>query len=219
MLALLLAFQQYRFPMPTPACGMPFHDASILQRVNPQVPDDVTFDGSLKGAAEVDLAPDGTVVRVRVTQSTGNAALDNAMMEAARRSTYQPKQDNCTAMPGTYLYQADFAAPGVLSPEESATAAPAPAANSCNHEGRVATSAHIVYPASLRVPQTTTALVRVKIGTSGELLDERIAQSTGNDTLDQSALDAAKRSVYAPKLVDCKPVVAAYIFKVVFQPH
>lgn len=217
MLGLLLAFQAVHPVLPTPPpCSMPFREAGVLQRVEPQVPRDVYFDHPLQGAAVVDVAPDGSVARVRIVKSTGNPVLDDAIVEAARKSTYQSKQDDCNATEGSYTFQADFETPDVLMP---ATAASAPPANSCNHEGRVATSAHAVYPASLRVPQTTTALVKVTIGADGSLLDEKIAQSTGSDALDQSALDAAKHSSYSPKLVDCKPVAAAYIFRVVFQPH
>ena len=226
MLALLLlAFQttptRYILPTPPP-CGMPFHDASIVQRVNPQAPAGVWFDQSMHGTAEVDIAPDGSVMRVRVTRSTGDPALDNAMIEAARRSTYAAKQDNCTPLAGSYLYQADFGAPESMTPAAGSSAAPAAspaAATECNHEGRISTAAHVVYPASLRVAQKAIAVVRVTIGSSGELVEEKIEQSTGNDTLDQSALDAAKHSIYAPKVVDCKPVVAVYTFRVVFQPH
>ena len=223
MIALLLAFQTPRYVLPTPPpCGMPFHEATMLQRVNPQVPPGVWFDENVRGAVQVDVAPDGSVLHVRVTKSTGNAALDNAMVDAARHSTYQAKQDNCTPLAGSYLYQADFQSPETMTPAQPASAAPsaAPAPQTeCNHEGRISTAAHVVYPISLRVAQAAVAVVRVTIGTAGELLDEKIETSTGNQTLDQSALDAAKHSSYTPKVVDCKAVVAVYTFKVVFQPH
>jgi len=222
MIALLLAFQTTRYVLPTPPpCGMPFHEATMLQRVNPQVPPGVWFDENARGAVQVDVAPDGSVLHVRVTKSTGNAALDNAMVDAARHSTYQAKQDNCTPLAGSYLYQADFQSRALMTPEGAASPAPGTAApqTECNHEGRISTAAHVVYPISLRVAQTAVAVVRVTIGTAGELVDEKIETSTGNQTLDQSALDAAKHSSYTPKVVDCKAVVAVYTFKVVFQPH
>src|SRR5579883_1230877 len=222
MIALLLAFQTPRYVLPTPPpCGMPFHEATMLQRVNPHVPAGVWFDENARGAVQVDVAPDGSVLHVRVTKSTGNAALDNAMVDAARHSTYQAKQDNCTPLAGSYLYQADFQSRALMTPEGAASPAPGTAApqTECNHEGRISTAAHVVYPISLRVAQTAVAVVRVTIGTAGELVDEKIETSTGNQTLDQSALDAAKHSSYTPKVVDCKAVVAVYTFKVVFQPH
>ena len=212
-----LALQTPRYSLPTPPpCGMPFHDVTVLQRVTPSAPPGLTVDRAAHGVAQVSVAPDGSVVSVRVTQSTGVEALDNALLDAARRSTYQAKQDNCTSVPGTYLFNADF---GSGQSEGSPQAAPTGSPSPCNHEGRVETAAHVVYPASLRVTQPQTAIVRVTIGTSGALLDEHVVQSTGTAALDQSALDAAKHSTYAPKMTDCKPVEASYLFRFVFNPH
>lgn len=216
MLGVLLALQTLRFSLPTPPpCGAPFHGVLILQRIAPDVPPGTQVDHPMRGTVQVNVAPDGSVVNVKIAQSTGIDALDGAIVDAAKKSTYQAKADNCEAVSGTYIYQADFGAlAGAGSPAPNASPQ-----DPCNHEGRVATWAHVVYPASLRVPQPATALVNVTIGTNGELLDEKIAQSTGTDALDQSALDTAKHSVYAPKMVGCKPIAASYIFKIVFKPH
>lgn len=191
---------------------MAFHDAVLVSRVSPQTPADVALDRAVHGSVQVSVAPDGSVTAIKIVQSTGNAELDDAIVDAAKKSTYQPKVDNCNPVAGSVLYAADFGS----SPKAGASAPPG---TSCDHEGRVSNWAHAVYPASLQVTKDTSAIVHVKIGTSGELLSENISQSSGNDVLDQSALDAAKRSSYEPKFADCKAVVADYFVRFDFQPH
>ena len=209
---MLFALQTPRYSLPTPPpCGVPFHDVVILQRITPDVPANVAIDHPTQGTAQVSVGPDGSVLGVKVVQSTGDALLDAAIVEAAKRSTYKPKEDNCSPIAGSYAFHASFAVPS-----------PAPSSgpvDPCNHEGRVSTSAHAVLPSSVHVAQTTTALVRVTIDANGQLTGEKLAESTGSAVLDQSALDAAKHSVYAPKYVACKPVAAEYVFRIVFDPH
>lgn len=95
---------------------------------------------------------------------------------------------------------------------------PAPA-NLCNHDGSISKSAEALLPETTHFQQPLTALVRVTIGANGDLLNAKIAQSTGNDAVDTSAHDAAKHSTYTPKFVSCKAVAASYIYKIVFKPH
>lgn len=214
MIGVILAFQTVPAPgLPTPpACTMAFQNAVLVSRISPQLPADAALDHQVHGTVQVSVAPDGSVASVKVVQSTGSAELDNAIVDAAEKSTYQPKVDNCNPVPGSVLFAADFSG----SPKPAASAAPG---TSCNHEGRVSNWAHAVYPATLRLTQDTSAIVHVTIGTNGELVTEKIAQSSGNDVLDQSALDAAKRSTYEPKVSDCKAVVADYFVRFDFQPH
>lgn len=214
MIALFLLLQTtpVRPTLPTPpACGAPFQDAAIVQRVNPEIPHGSTIYQPVQGSVQVSVAPDGSVAAVQMVQSTGDSQLDAAILDAARRSTYQAKSDNCTPTFGTYLYHASFGGPSPLP-----SGAPADA---CNHEGRVTSNARAVYPLSMQLKSAQTAIVRVTVGADGMLTKASIVQSTGNDVLDQSAIDAAKHSVYAPKVEACKAVVADYLIKIVFNPH
>lgn len=61
--------------------------------------------------------------------------------------------------------------------------------------------------------------VQVTIGPSGNLMDAKIAQSSNNMAIDQAALSAARSSTYAPKIVNCQPVVGTYLFRVTFDPN
>lgn len=92
------------------ACTNPNVDARVTSPAEPALP----HGSKLKGSAvvAVTIAPDGTVAHTSVSQSSGNAAIDRATLEAAAHSTYAPKLVNCKAVEGTYLFRASFAPNG-----------------------------------------------------------------------------------------------------------
>jgi protein TonB len=61
--------------------------------------------------------------------------------------------------------------------------------------------------------------VIVTISPSGSLVNATIGQGSGNMSIDQAALSAARQSTYAPKIVNCQPVEGTYNFKVTFDPN
>lgn len=61
-----------------------------------------------------------------------------------------------------------------------------------------------------------TAEVQVTLDAIGRVTDARIYSSTGTMSLDRAAVDAARRSTYAPSIVDCQPTGGTYLFKVDF---
>lgn len=62
-----------------------------------------------------------------------------------------------------------------------------------------------------------TAQVEVSLSASGQVLGAKIFVSTGSSLLDNAAIDAAKRTTYTPKIVDCDHVPGAYLFRVDFE--
>jgi len=62
-----------------------------------------------------------------------------------------------------------------------------------------------------------TAQVQVTLDDLGRVTDARIYASTGTMSLDRAAVTAARRSTYAPQIVDCQPAGGTYLFKVDFQ--
>jgi protein TonB len=85
-----------------------------------------------------------------------------------------------------------------------------------------ATDATFAYQAPLDYPQIAkdeniqgTAIVLVTIGVDGTLVSATIAESSGNASLDQAALKAARESRYQPYLVNGKPVEQQY--KIVYE--
>lgn len=61
------------------------------------------------------------------------------------------------------------------------------------------------------------AQVKVDLSADGRVLDAGIFESTGSSILDHAAVDAAKRTTYTPKIVECSRVPGSYLFRVEFQ--
>lgn len=64
-----------------------------------------------------------------------------------------------------------------------------------------------------------TTQVKVDLSASGTVLDASVAVSSGSTMLDVAAIQAAKRTTYAPKIVDCQRVPGSYLFRVEFSDH
>lgn len=62
-----------------------------------------------------------------------------------------------------------------------------------------------------------TAEVKVTLSAQGTVTDATIYLSTGSPVLDAAAVDAARRTTYAPKIVDCETVAGEYLFRVEFS--
>lgn len=88
-------------------CAHPNADAKILTAAPPSLPHGLKASGKVN--VLVTIAPTGHVTGTKVTRSSGNASIDNAVAEAARKSTYSPKVANCEPVEGQYVFQAQFA--------------------------------------------------------------------------------------------------------------
>jgi protein TonB len=97
-------------PTPKPQCANPNQDAAIKgTAVSPDYPDIARQQGAV-GTTQVKVTLDanGTPVDVSVYKSSGNAALDNSALKAAKETEYEPDIINCVKTPGAYLFRADF---------------------------------------------------------------------------------------------------------------
>jgi TonB family protein len=88
------------------ACAKPDVDAAVISPAMPQKPQSLTVRES--ATMLVTIAPNGSVVSVLISKSSGNAAIDKAVAVAARQSKYSPKLVNCRPVQGTYLFYASF---------------------------------------------------------------------------------------------------------------
>ena len=93
------------------ACEYPDKDAKVLVAQPPNLSDSWLKKAHPKGEAlvDVELDPQGKVVKTKIAKSSGNATVDKAAIEAARTSTYAPATRNCQGVPGRYLYQVQVA--------------------------------------------------------------------------------------------------------------
>jgi TonB family protein len=96
------------------------------------------------------------------------------------------------------------------------------AARACpepNREAVVARAQQPGYPQSAKLPRRVTVQIAVTIDPSGKLVAEHVFKSSGNQAIDEAALQSASGSKYSPKLVDCQAVTADYLFRVDFDPN
>ena len=96
-------------PTPKPVCSAPYVEAATIEKYAPEMPE-IAKEQGLSGSAqvEVNLSASGQVTAAKIYVSTGSTALDNAAIEAARRTTYTPKIVDCDRVPGSYLFRVDF---------------------------------------------------------------------------------------------------------------
>ncbi|MBD0319640.1 MAG: TonB family protein, partial [Gemmatimonadetes bacterium] len=57
----------------------------------------------------------------------------------------------------------------------------------------------------------TESRIEVRVGPGGQVLDARLAQSSGSRVLDDMAMRSAREARFLPELVDGIPVEAVYI--------
>ena len=79
------------------------------QAVEPDYPDIARQQGAV-GTTQVKVTLDatGNPVDVSIYKSSGNAALDQSAMKAARATQYNAETQNCDKIPGSYIFRADF---------------------------------------------------------------------------------------------------------------
>lgn len=96
-------------PSPKPACSAPDIAAKTLAAQTPEKPDDAQAQG-LVGTVKVkvDLDASGAVTGANVYESSGSMELDQAALQAARRSRYAPEERDCKNVSGSYLFTVDF---------------------------------------------------------------------------------------------------------------
>jgi protein TonB len=97
-------------PTPTPrSCAQPHLDATTTRPVEPDYPEIARQQGATGTVqVKVQLSATGSVTGVSVYKSSGNQALDQEALKAARASQYRAEVDECAPIAGTYLFRADF---------------------------------------------------------------------------------------------------------------
>ncbi len=142
----------------------------------------------------------------------------NSSKSGPTTSTYvAPKNGSETGVPGGR---------GTAAPAPVSTAPPAPTtapAPKCAIPMRDAVATNKVppdYPELAREQNlgVVTVLVKVTVGASGALSAATIQQSSGNSSIDNAAIAAAKASSYSPKIENCLPVSGDYGFTAEFDP-
>jgi len=97
-------------PTPKPACAVPNKDAAVKGTpADAEYPDIAKEQGAVgTTAVKVTLDANGGIQGVAVYKSSGNQALDNSALQAARATAYTPETVNCVPQAGSYLFKVDF---------------------------------------------------------------------------------------------------------------
>jgi TonB family protein len=104
---------------------------------------------------------------------------------------------------------------GFLAVPVAARACPEP-----NREAAVTKAQEPDYPQSAKPLGLGPVSVEIEvvIDPTGHVGETRVYKSSGNQAIDDAATQAASRSTYAPKLVNCHGVTADYLFRSDFEP-
>ena len=112
----------------------------------------------------------------------------------------------------------------VADPRAVSTSKPSPAprtSSACaapHVDAAITQAVPPVYSASARQQGATgTVLVRVNLSSTGAVVGTSVYRSSGNDALDDAALQAAQASLYSPEINDCQPTGGSYIFRANFN--
>jgi TonB family protein len=215
MMALLLA--DAILPVPD-NCANKTINAAIRTPVLPTYPDSAgNYVGVKNVLIRVTVSADGSVAALQVMTSSGDAALDDAAMRAARASTYTSEFINCIPVDGGYYpFRAEFNGPT----KSTYALAQSPTCPNPLQEPSTIKLAAPVYPASARAMELDVifVLVEVTVSPSGKATAAKLNRSTGNDAIDKAALRAALDSIYEPRLVNCTAVTGDTIVRIVFDP-
>jgi len=94
---------------PAPSCTAPDIAAHVVNTATAETPE-VAQEQGVTGTTqvEVSIGPDGRITAASIYRSSGDQALDNAALAAARQSTYKADIRDCEAVAGSYLFTVVF---------------------------------------------------------------------------------------------------------------
>lgn len=90
-------------------------------------------------------------------------------------------------------------------------------ATSCNADVAVTMAVQPDIPRVLPATKVTVE-ASVAVGPDGAVKAVQIVKSSGDKEVDSEVVDAATKSKYKPKMVDCQPVDGMYLLRVDFGP-
>jgi len=93
----------------TTACANPNVPPTTVSAAAPDLPKSEMPSHKVSAIVAVTVATDGKPVATRIYRSSGYPKVDDAVVIAAKKSTYSPKLINCAPLQSTYLFKADFA--------------------------------------------------------------------------------------------------------------
>ncbi len=89
----------------------------------------------------------------------------------------------------------------------------------CNHAATASVIPALKFPDAAKgvVHGEVTVLVSLSLDDRGKVAQAVVTKSSGNASIDSEALRQVRNTTYAPKVVECKPVVSTYTYRVDFS--
>ena len=82
--------------------------ARVVSPAEPDFPNGVKVAHPVSAQVVVNISSTGAVTGAAIHKSSGYPAIDNAALDAARKSTYDPAKRDCKPVAGTYLFNTTF---------------------------------------------------------------------------------------------------------------
>ncbi len=142
-------------------------------------------------------------------QSTSKSAASPSPQATCLSTDLKLKPDTSSRTPSELQIVAASPSPIIMTTP--------PSAATCVMPFRDAEPIHAVtpdYPDTARKRNLGQAhvMVLVTLSPKGAVMSARVQHSSGDLSIDMAALDAARKTTYAPKIVDCKPITGTYLF-------
>lgn len=208
------------------AAGPCNRDPAIVKLADTNVPKAyyAQLSGTRVATVAVTLDASGKVTDAHIYESTGDATLDNAAVDAAKRSTFTAAETGCARSGSTFGVEFQFVGEK-----------PGAAGLDCPHDATVIKAAVIQPSYWPPIPGDVQVAVLLTIGPTGKLMSAKIAQSSNSMALDEAALASVRASTFAPKTVAlpvrrqagagqsesdgfvCKPVSGDYLFRITYR--
>ena len=160
--------------------------------------------------------PNGTI-RIEAPEGTGTAPAIGSSIRVTGRSFDATAPFTLTyTNDGTELRRLATIGEKVVDDERCARVPTAPP-SACATPNVPARTVHAAQPPYVYQRKDAVVQVRVVLDAHSRLLWSDVQSST-NPALDEFALQAANESTFQTAIVNCRPVVADYIFSVMFGP-
>jgi TonB family protein len=201
-----------------PSCEIANRDAVVASAVKPVLPSSVHPTDVESAYVAVTIGPNGHLLNEHIASSSNNPAVDRAVLDALRKSTFSPKVTNCRPTTGTYLYYFMFARGVTISSLQHGTVPRTPP-NTGKHcsipykQLTVVQTPPPANPGSVQSPsEPVVVMVGVTVNSSGALLEAHVARSSYNAVVDQRALRLAFQTLYSPKINHCVATIGTGVF-------
>ncbi|MFH1213100.1 MAG: energy transducer TonB, partial [Candidatus Neomarinimicrobiota bacterium] len=185
-----------------------------------------------KAVIQAQVGKDGVVKQSVVLQSSGNAELDAAVLEAINKTKFKPafrKEKPVSvyiSIPVIFTLQEKTEMQGKSDDKKNAVAveneqkiefvpydeAPEPVG------GFKAIQENLVYPEKAKQAGIEgTTVIQARVDEKGDIEKAVVLQSSGNDELDAAAIEALKKTKFKPAVFDKKPVGVYILIPVMFN--